>query len=473
MGAFYKLGQQMIRPGTFFRISNGGGSNVPGVAAGKCAAVFKSNWGPLGVVVYCSEKTQVEKQYGAHNGNTNLSDVAVQQLKNVTETACIRLGTGGTKASLVIKDNSVAPGTEVGTLRLKYPGTRPITVSIQENLYNNQLMDIIAYEGTRELERLTFSITPNVVDNLRDKVTGESEYFEFTKTADGNGTLKLIAQSALTGGADPVITSTDYDNALDVLEPYEWDVLAIDSEDATIFTLVQSYIDNIFQRGKLVRAAVGQGSSVAYATRLTNLRAFNDFLMQYCINGFIENGENIQGYRAAARISGLVAAVSAPQSLAHYVIKGATGLTENLEPKVDEIISAGGIVFTMSSKKQVWVESGVNTLVLPEAGFDEGWKKIRRVTTRFEMMKRINAATEDLIGKVNNDKNGRSTVKMAAQGVVNSMIKEEKLLEGAQIIENPDFPAQGDSMWFKFIGDDPDSGEKFYFDFMFRFAPVQ
>lgn len=473
MGTFYKIGQQMIRPGTFFHISNGGGSSVQGAAPGICAALFKSNWGPLGEVVYCSEKTQVEKQYGTANGTTNLSDVAVQQLKNVTETACLRLGTGGTKATLIIKDGSVAPGVDVGTLSLKYPGTRAITVTIQENLYNDQLMDIIAYEGTRELEMLTFAIAGNVVDNLRDKVNAESEYFEFTKTADGNGTLKLIAQTALAGGADPVIISTDYDNALAVLEPYDWDVLAIDSEDEAIFTLLQSYIDSIFQRGKLVRAVVGQGNSLTYAARLTNLRAFNDFLMQYCINGFIENGENIQGYRAAARLSGLVAAVAAPQSLAHYVIKGATGLTENLEPNIDEIISAGGIVFTMSSKKQVWVESGVNTLVLPDADFDEGWKKIRRVTTRFELMKRVNSATEDLIGKINNDKNGRSTVKMAAQGVVNSMIKEEKLLDGAQIIENPDFPAQGDSMWFKFIGDDPDSGEKFYFDFMFRFAPVQ
>jgi hypothetical protein len=473
MGAFYKLGQQMIRPGIFFRISNAGGASVPGVGLGKCAAVFRSNWGPLGAVIYCSEKTQVEQQYGAHDGITNLSDVAVQQLRNVTETACIRLGTGGTRASLLIKDGSVAPGVDVGTLRLKYPGTRQITVSIQVNLYNSQLMDIIAHEGTRELERLTFPIAANVVDNLRDTVNGKSEYFEFTKMVNGNGTLRIIAQSALTGGVDPVITSLDYDNALNVLEPFEWDVLAIDSEDAAIFTLVQSYINNIFQRGKLVRAVVGQGSPVVYATRLTNLRALNDFLMHYCINGFIENGENIQGYRAAARISGLVASVTAPQSLAHYVIKGATGLTENFENRADEIISAGGIVFTMSSKKQVWIESGVNTLVLPDAGFDEGWKKIRRVTTRFEVMKRINTATEGLIGRVNNDKNGRATVRMAAQGVINSMINEEKLLEGAQIFENPDFPAQGDSMWFKFIGDDPDSGEKFYFDFMFRFAPIQ
>ncbi|MBR1646979.1 MAG: hypothetical protein IJ685_09415 [Selenomonadaceae bacterium] len=44
-----------------------------------------------------------------------------------------------------------------------------------------------------------------------------------------------------------------------------------------------------------------------------------------------------------------------------------------------------------------------------------GWKKIRRTKTRFEVMERINSTCDKLIGNINNDTFGRGTVVAAMQ----------------------------------------------------------
>ncbi len=48
MASFFIIGEKKVRPGVFFRYENWGLPAVAGADDGKCAAVFKSNWGPLG-----------------------------------------------------------------------------------------------------------------------------------------------------------------------------------------------------------------------------------------------------------------------------------------------------------------------------------------------------------------------------------------------------------------------------------------
>jgi len=104
---------------------------------------------------------------------------------------------------------------------------------------------------------------------------------------------------------------------------------------------------------------------------------------------------------------------------------------------------------------------------------DAGWKKIRRVRTTDNLMDRIVAAWDPLIGKINNSPDGRATLIAAAQGIINKMIAEGALLRGS-IFEDPNNPPVGDSAWFVVQVDDLDSAEKVYITFQFRFAsPVE
>lgn len=63
-------------------------------------------------------------------------------------------------------------------------------------------------------------------------------------------------------------------------------------------------------------------------------------------------------------------------------------------------------------------------MINPTEDKDKGWKKIRRVKTRFEMLRRCNQVTDDLVGKVDNDTNGRKTIVSNLNSVGADMIGE-------------------------------------------------
>ena len=172
------------------------------------------------------------------------------------------------------------------------------------------------------------------------------------------------------------------------------------------------------------------------------------------------------------RIGGMIAAFEANTSLTHNVITNAVSLIEPLTN--GEIIKAetkGCLVLTLNDSDQVWIDSAINTLVTPDATMDEGWKKIRRTKTRFELMDRVDSTCEKLVGNINNDTDGRQTIMATAQKVINAMIEEKKLMSGSTVYEDPGNPAEGDSAWFKLAIDDIDSVEKIYLTYQFRFAP--
>ena len=129
--------------------------------------------------------------------------------------------------------------------------------------------------------------------------------------------------------------------------------------------------------------------------------------MNYVLNAWVdEQGTTIDGYQTAARIAGMIGASASNSSLTHTVISGFTGILEKLTNT--DMISAekkGCIVLSYNKAKQVWIDNAVNTLITPAENQDDGWKKIRRVKTRFELIRRINATADDLVGRVDNDSN--------------------------------------------------------------------
>ncbi|WHH58310.1 phage tail sheath subtilisin-like domain-containing protein [Petroclostridium sp. X23] len=472
MGGFFTVGEQKIRPGAYIRYENTGAPAEGIVPAGACAAVFKADWGPLGVSKSILTPTEAEKYYGSVGTNNNM-DVITEELANCEEVIAIRLGSGGTKGTYAIKDTATTPATVINAVA-KYPGTRAISLTIKDSLTDATMREFIVYEGTKERQKITFSKGSGEVDALIAAWTeAGSDWVDLTKVAAGNGTLQTLSQQALAGGANPTITNSDYSAAFSVIEALNWDAIAIDTEDTTIHALLQGFVSRVFREGKLIRGVVGEKTTVPLATRMTNAASFNDFCMHYCLNGWYDAaGNKYEGYRTAARIAGIIAAAPANWSLTHYVITGATALTETLtNPQIESALQKGALVFTTSPQGQVWIEYGINTLVTLTADQDAGWKKIRRVSTRFELMKRIATTVDPLIGKVDNSPDGRATIIAAAQGIINKMASEGKLLEGGTITEDPDNAPAGDSAWFKIAVDDLDSGEKLYFAYGFRFAP--
>lgn len=111
----------------------------------------------------------------------------------------------------------------------------------------------------------------------------------------------------------------------------------------------------------------------------------------------------------------------------------------------------------------------INTLITPADNQDDGWKKIRRVKTRFELIRRMNAAADALVGKVDNDKDGRSTVVSQLQAIGDNMIAEGKLT-AITVSESTVNVADGDSAWFDIDVVDKDSMEHIYLSYRFQFS---
>ena len=109
----------------------------------------------------------------------------------------------------------------------------------------------------------------------------------------------------------------------------------------------------------------------------------------------------------------------------------------------------------------------------PQSGTqDKGWKKIRRVKVRFELIDRLDRALSPKVGKISADSDGISDVVQTGQRILDVMANNEgKLQAGATFREDADMPPTTDSAWFVIQADDIDSLEKIYLQYRFRYSP--
>lgn len=468
-GSVFQVGEQKVRPGVYVRVTNIGEPPEAIVPQGIVAALFRASWGPLGEVTYLESADAVTNTYGVDG----TIDTALEAFRGgCRRVVAYRLGSGGQKAAVNLQDSE---GANVVTLTAKYEGARGnnFSVSVRDSLVDDTKRELLLYEGATLRQTITFAKGSGEPQALVDAIAASnSPYITAVKSADGSGMLAPTTQLPLTGGEDPTVNGESYSAGLSAIEAIDWNVLCVDAEDPVTHAVVQTYIDRVRNEGKRVLGVVGEPTSVPLATRLANARAFNDPAIIYVANGFKgSDGVTREGYKAAARVAGMVAAAQITESLTHYVVRGATELVGALtNAEIEQAINSGALVFTMSAQKQVHIEYGINTFITVTADMDAGWKKIRRVRTRDNLMDRIAATWDPLIGKINNSPDGRATLIAAAQGIINRMIAEGALLQGS-IFEDPNNPPVGDSAWFVVQVDDLDSAEKVYITFQFRFAP--
>lgn len=468
-GAVFQVGEQKIRPGVYVRVTNIGEPQEAIIPQGIVAALFRASWGPLGEVTYLESADAVTSTFGSE-GTT---DAAIEAFRGgCRRVVGYRLGTGGGKAALNLQDGE---GANVVALAAKYEGARgnDFAVTIRDSLADDSKRELLLYEGATLRQTITFAKGSSEPQALVDAIAASnSPYITAIKLEDGSGILAPTTQLLLTGGEDPTVNGESYSAGLAAIEAIDWNVLAVDTEDTATHAVVQTYIDRVRSEGKRVLGVVGEPTTVPLATRLANARAFNDPAIIYVANGFKgSDGVTREGYKAAARVAGMTAAAQITESLTHYVVRGATELIGALtNAEIEQAINSGALIFTMSAQKQVHIEYGINTFITVTADMDPGWKKIRRVRTRDNLMDRIAATWDPLMGKINNRPDGRATLIAAAQGIINRMIAEGALLQGT-ILEDPNNPPVGDSAWFVVQADDLDSAAKVYITFQFRFAP--
>ncbi|MBR1760262.1 MAG: phage tail sheath subtilisin-like domain-containing protein [Schwartzia sp.] len=506
MSGTFTIGEKKIRPGTYFRRENSGGPDVAGAINGYAAAVFQSDWGPLNQLfdMDVSMQNDISDYYGTDEHTRIIKEAFTG---GATTVRAIRCGDDDGEPMTVTLEMAESPTVEAGAgegaasgdgadldapdsgsstpaasttndavngvvITAAYPGTRPFAVSVRTNLITDQ-RECVIYDGTVIFEKVSFEAGNNEAANLVAAMSASKNFIaKISGTATGK--LKTVTQVPMEGGKNPTVTTASYDRAFNALERVKWNCLIVDTDDAAVHLLVQSFIQQSYEQGHFGIGCIAGLPTQDFDERTTLAALFNDEKMAYIVNGgwLASDGTEYKGYIAAARIGGMIASFETNSSLTHTVIKGAVKL---LEPLTNgEMIKAekkGCICLSLNDDDQVWLDNAINTLVTPDVDQDEGWKKLRRTKCRFELMDRVNTTTDKLVGKVNNDTDGRQTVMAAAQKVLNTMTGEKKIMDNSYIYEDPANPAEGDNAWYKLAIDDIDSQEHIYLTYQFRFSP--
>lgn len=466
MGALYNIGEQKIRPGVYRRYEKVSSDGTPGAIYGIFAIPVHSDLGPLGTVsVFAKDEMEEFKGMYGTGGTTD----AVIALFNggATKIYVYRLGTGGSKASITLKDSGT---TELVTLTTKTETELDFNVTVREKLGSTNIKQLLVYNGTELLETLEFDTGDTEVDNLVTIVDSLSAYLIAEKKADG--TLADVSNTKLTGGTAPTATNESYADAFSAFEAFKWNMLVLDTCDTSVQAVAKAYIDRIYQNGALGVCFLGEPTSISFDTRKLHASAFNDEKIIYAGSGYeLADGTKVDGYLSVATQAGIVGSLESNKSATHTVIPGAVTTLENLKnSQYESAIKSGMLLLSNSDDGQVWFDSGVNTLVTPGENQDDGWKKIRRMTTRFEMFDRIDRALAPLVGKVDCDDIGIGDCVLKGQAVLDAMIAEGKLYDGATFAEDTTKKRGSDYAYFTIAADDKDSLEKIYLTYQFRFT---
>lgn len=457
MAYTYLAGERKVRPGVYQRVSKLESSTGAGAINGVVAFVINAAWGPVDKVTTHETAKSIRDTYGAGDS---------------VDAACAIIEAGATTVYIkrVTGTNGTAGAAEIGTvvkLESKYPGARALVVKIKEKAGDATTKQIVVLEGVSVIETLEFTAGQADETAAFIEAVAESKYITATKLTDGvivNGEYEL-------NGTNPTVTAADYADAYYALEPFRYNVMVTDSISTDVFATLCAYAEESYDTGKMSMFVGGTDTKVPLNTRMNNAKACNSARIVYFGGAWEDNSGNIvSGVKAIAYVAGLIAATPANKSIVHASIAGATDVPEKLtNAEYVNAIKNGLLLVSVGSDGQVWFDSGINTLINPNAEQDEGWKKIRRVKTRYELMDRIDRVVAPQVGKINCDKDGIAFIIQMATGIIKDMIAEGKLSAGT-FYEDPENPFEADSAWFVIDCDDIDSLEKIYLHYRFRYS---
>ena len=469
MAVFYNVGENKRRPGLYQQHVNSGASAPIGSQDGICAIPVQASWGPLGKVLVNSNASDLTRSYGhgTYGAGYTVPAAAAMFDGGASVVYTYRLGTGGKQASLELASGLTATA--------KYPGTMKISLSVQAKIGDTNKKQLRVYAETTQVESFDFVADSKAEGANLVAATANSAYITVTGEAATVPVL-AVASGALTGGENPTVTNSDYSTAFAAFESRYYNTIALDVDDdenMTLSMVLQAYLENAYKMGKMAIAVVGQKTTVDFATRCSNASAFNDCKVVYLGGGCMAGSENMDGVIAICYTAGVIASTPSNQGITHLAISGATDLCENLTfAQYEQAIESGMLLLSKSADGTIWYDSAINTLITPEVGTqDEGWKKIRRVKVRFELIDRLDRALSPKVGRVSANSDGIADIVQTAQRVLDQMANTEgKLMPGATFTEDPSNPYSGDSAWFVIKADDVDSLEKIYLQYQFRYS---
>ena len=241
-------------------------------------------------------------------------------------------------------------------------------------------------------------------------------------TWSGTGAITATTAEALTGGVDGMVQTAAYSSFLTALEPYQFDVLIYDGEEATVLTAYQSFIERMVNdEGKYCQLV---------AAEMTN--PDSQFVINNISGAVMDDGTTFTPQQVCWWLGGAEAGASYNESLTYAAYPNAVDVNPRLtNSDYVDAINAGQVAL-LAEDGVVKVEQDINSLVTFTVENGRAFHKNRIIrlcsTIANDLYREF---SDNYIGIVNNNDQGRTMFKSA---IVNYLLT----LQGEQAIQNFD-----------------------------------
>lgn len=389
--------QSKVLPGVYINVKSKESVSVNVGERGTVAIPMALNWGASGVqTITAGEDVTPYIGYDITSANA----LFIREMLKGSDTTSAptkillyRLGTGGTKATATIGDLTVTA---------KYVGTRGNDISVAVSADpDTTSYDVTTIVDGSIVDKQTITALDNLVSNA---------WVDFSGTGS---TITTSTGTALTTGANPSVTNTDYANFLTAIEPYYFDVLIYDGTEATVQNAFTAFItrmnDAVGRKCQLVLSGDSTVANSKYVIVVNNGVKLND-------------GTSIPAQKAVYWVGGVEAGANYNQSLTYAQYPNAVEANPKMsDTQLQTAVENGLLVFSddfgivkictdINSKKTVTVTEG--------AEFKKN--RVMRVIMQF-CNDTYEHFSKYFIGKVDNNDSGRSLLRQWIIGYLNEM----------------------------------------------------
>lgn len=222
----------------------------------------------------------------------------------------------------------------------------------------------------------------------------------------GEGAVSASTGAALVGGADGEVAASAYSSFLTAIEPYKFDVLCYDGSDSTTIAAYINFIKRMNDENGVACQLVAAGMSNPDT--------------RYCVNvvsgATLDDETELTSQQVTWWVAGAMAGASYNQSLTNAAYPGAVSTVNMTRSALIAALNAGDLVL-QSANGRVSIVQDINSLVTYTTDISEVYRYNKTIRLCSSIANDLyNEFTDNYIGVVNNNAQGRSMFKAAIVG---------------------------------------------------------
>ena len=393
------VSQNKVLPGVYINVKSKEAVTINVGERGTVAIGKALNWGVLGTVQTITAGEDLTPYIGCDITGADAFFIR-EMLKGSDSTSAptkillYRLGTGGTQASATIG---------ALTVTALYAGTRgnDISVAVSADPDNEGSYDVTTIVDGASVDVQTITALDALVANAWVTFSGTGS--EITTTTG----------TALTSGANPTLTNSDYASFLTAIEPFRFDILALDNTDSTITNAYISFINRMNE-------AVGKKCQLVCSGNAPT--ANNKYVITVGNGVKLNDGTALTASQAVYWVAGVEAGANYNQSLTYAQYLGAVEANPKLtDTQLQTAVETGLLVFADDfDVVKICTDINSKTTVTPTEGAEFKKNRIMRVIMQF-CNDTYEYFSKYFIGKVDNNDNGRALLRKWIIGYLNEI----------------------------------------------------